>query len=134
MCVWSCSKILFYAMCSVFGRSISIVTCFYNYLIAAHSYIVLSCYILVYAFLSAYIFKLGGMLINIKAMKKVNTQKKVLTRGESNREVQRVNTQTRKSTPARFQKGKHNHIHQGVLRKTRAEREGRPPRPPCKQR
>ena len=65
-------------MCSVFGRSISIVTCFYNYLIASHSYVVLSCYILLYAFLSAYIFKLGGMLIKIEEMKKDNKRGKVL--------------------------------------------------------
>ena len=99
--MWSCSEIPFCAICSVFGRSISIVTCFYNYLIASHPYVVLFCYVLLHTFLSAYIFKLGGILIKIEETKKDHTRGIVLPGnylvGESNREVPRVNTQTIKT-------------------------------------
>lgn len=132
--MWNCSENLFWAMYSVFGRSIYIVTCLYNYFIVSHLIYVLFYYILLFIFLSAYVFKLGRLLINIDKMSKNIELEGVLPTNwveeVTIKEVPRVNTQTIKTTPVRFQQGKYNCIGQGIIRAKRSKWKGRPPRPP----
>ena len=119
-----CDEIATSAMASVFGITMNIVTCFYNYLILTHPLIVLLCYVFAYIMLLFYVYKLGNMMANMNMIEVPPDEIKVLLPDDmlKHKRKMRTNTQTRKSSPIRFQKGKYRHIPQGVQRRTKVTR------------
>ena len=119
----------------------NIIKCIYNHFIVSHPIYVLCCYILAYILLSAYMFKLVGVLSNKDKMPKDPMDGEVLPtnwleEGTTRKHCHpstRMSTQTRKSTPGRFQKGNYKHVRREVFRGSKTRRKRRPPRPFGKQ-
>ena len=100
------------AMFSVFDITMNIVTFFYSYFTLTHPIIVLLCYLLAYILLLLYIYNLGDML---KKMNMIAVPPDDNNISQPKNKV-RTNTQTHKSTPPRFQKGKYKHLKQRTRR------------------
>ena len=60
-----CNEIVFCPWFSFLGRSMNIVSTFYNYFIAYHPIATIFCCIFAYFLLSIYIFNLGKVIINM---------------------------------------------------------------------
>lgn len=101
----------FWTMISSFGMIGNIAASFYNYLISAYPLFILFCYVLVYILLFFYIFQLGRLVTNGQETDSSSTD-----RSDTNALRRRVNTQTKKSTPHRYQKGKYKNLKQGIRR------------------
>ena len=114
----------------------NIVSNIYNYFIACHPIAILSCCILAYFLLSIYIFNLGKVLSDTDKLNKgeaihVTTAPTTDWWLENNPcpKIQRRDTQTKKTTPHRYQKGKYKNMLQGIRRgKLKLPRKGRPQR------
>ena len=88
----------------------NIVSTTYKYFIAYHPIVVLCCYIFAYFLLSTYIFNLGKVLMDMNEVIKEET-KTITTdwwmQDKPAPETTRRNTQTQKTTPHIYQKGRH---------------------------
>ena len=101
----------------------NIVSNIYNYFIAYHPIVILSCYILAYFLLSIYIVNLGKVLSDADKLNKgkvmyIATAPTTDWWLEDNPcpNVQRKDDQTNKTIPCRYQKSKHKNILQGIRR------------------
>ena len=112
----SCSELMFWSMFSSFGMIGNISPYIYNYLIATHPLYVLFYHALVYILMSFYIFYLGQSVTDMNkkysSSDKINKYTNLIYTdiSDPNTDKERVNTQTKRSAPRWYQKGKYRRL------------------------